>query len=121
MKPLRIFLTALAAAAVVFFLPHLVGFARSIAPESSATSSKAASIPSSPGDPSNDKSDEKISTTPLAQNAPVAAGPSQSEPDKPQVFGESGPVTMEQIPPGRFRKQLLSLPEGPRLFALKRL
>lgn len=121
MKLMRIFLTALAAAAVVFFLPHLVGFARSIAPESSAASSKASPITSSPRNPSNNKSEEKISTTPLAQNAPVASGPSQSEPDKPQVFGESGPVTMDQIPPGRFRKQLLGLPEGPRLFALKRL
>ena len=121
MKLMRIFLTALAAVAVVFLLPHLVVVARSIAPDSSAASSKPSTINSNPGNPSNNKSNEKTSTTPLAQDSPATAGPPKSESDKPQIFGKSGPVTIDQIPPGRFRKQLLNLPEGSRLFALKRL
>jgi len=41
--------------------------------------------------------------------------------NQPLVFGETWPVTLEQIPPGRFRKQLLSLQESARQAALKRL
>ena len=59
-----------------------------------------------------------------AQGALTAsASPSSpaSTADKPQVFGTKGPVTMDQIPQGRFRRELAKLSEPSRQAALQKL
>lgn len=41
--------------------------------------------------------------------------------ESPQIFGEQGPVTIEQVPRGRFRRELLDLDEFARRAALNKL
>ena len=41
--------------------------------------------------------------------------------EKPQIFGADGPVTMDQVPRGRFRRELLALEEPARQAALRKL
>ena len=125
MNPLRFFVTLFTATAAVFFLPDIVTFARNLAPK----------IPSAPqiASPAGTNSQSGIQAnsgekSDLDQGAQNPVGSSSAQNTQPgiianhaSVFGESGPVTIEQIPPGRFRKQLLSLNESARNVALKRL
>lgn len=41
--------------------------------------------------------------------------------ESPQIFGEQGPVTIEQVPRGQFRRELLALEEAARQAALDKL
>ena len=41
--------------------------------------------------------------------------------EKPQIFGADGPMTMDQVPRGRFRRELLALQEPARQAALRKL
>ena len=41
--------------------------------------------------------------------------------EKPQIFGADGPVTMDQVPRGRFRRELVALEEPARQAALRKL
>jgi hypothetical protein len=41
--------------------------------------------------------------------------------EKPQIFGADGPVTIDQVPRGRFRRELIALKEPARQAALRKL
>lgn len=116
MKMLKIFLLAAVCGlggGLWFFLTHSPFGQSSTRPDSS--SSYQVSKDSSLDQQAADNSVNSVQITrPLAQ-AVVSAS------SKPMVFGENGPVTIESVPRGRFRNQLMGISPAAREKALKAL
>ena len=58
---------------------------------------------------------------PGALTASASPSSPDSDSEEPSVFGMKGPVTMDQIPQGRFRRDLAKLSEPSRKAALQKL
>lgn len=116
MKILKIFLLAVVCALGVglwFFLTHSPS-GQSLQRQNPSHSAQA-SKDAQPDQKADDGSDDSVQkSSPLAQ-AVVSAS------SKPMVFGENGPVTIESVPRGRFRKQLMGISPAAREKALKAL
>ena len=109
---------AFLAGALVYCLPELVGFGRRISGKSlNANTDKKGLEPSSSSAPtvtsrtlSGDVNAPSVSRSASADSMPRAL-----------VFGENGPVTLDDVPKGRFHYQLARLSPEARNFALKKL
>lgn len=132
MKPLGLFLTALIAITAILILPDAAKTVFNLQNISNSTKSAFSDRSSETGAAAANKPNREVPATGNAspQSDSLQGNvPTQSETDavksgaakKPLVFGEAGPVTIDQIPMGRFREQLLALPEAARDAALKRL
>jgi len=111
----RILLVIAAAVAGVLFLPKLVHLAREIPQKIEHAKSGESDTLNSPGASAQSVNPTQTSSIQPSSGSIIAAA------QRPLVFGEAGPVTLDQIPPGHFRKQLLSLPESIQQQVLKRL
>ena len=110
-----IFLVVAVAVAGILFLPELVHLAREIPQKIEHAKSGQGAALNSPGASAQSVNPTKTSSIQPSSGSIIAAA------QRPLVFGEAGPVTLDQIPPGHFRKQLLSLPESIQQQVLKRL
>jgi hypothetical protein len=106
------------AGALVYCLPELVGFGRRISGKSlNANTDKKGLEPSGSSAPT-------VNSRTLSGdvNAPSAsASLSVDSIPRALVFGENGPVTLDDVPKGRFHYQLARLSPEARNFALKKL
>lgn len=132
MKRLVLFCTALIAITAIMILPDAAKTVFNLQNIGNSAKNAFSDRSSETGAAVANKPSEAHSATvnALSQSDSLQGNvPTRSEADsgeggaaqKPLVFGEAGPATMDQIPRGRFREQLLALPEAARNAALKRL
>ena len=117
MKFLKVFIALLFLAALILFLPDAF---KKIADHKNSDPTGRQSLNGLDQSSANNFTKQDANhgsslSSPASTSLPDANG------DSPVIFGERGPVTIDQIPAGRFRYQLLALPEAPRNAALKRL
>ncbi|MBX3737538.1 MAG: immunoglobulin domain-containing protein [Candidatus Didemnitutus sp.] len=105
MKVLRI--TALVAIAVALAVGWRVFSHRQLPAKASAGSAVAQDAP--------------VRATPVAAGAAATAAPATAGADLPAIFGVRGPVTLDEVPTGRFREQLGKLKPAARVQALAAL
>lgn len=130
MKTLKLFLTVLGAIVAILVFPHAAKTAFTFqkawsgSPDGKQTNHQTLAGPAATENArSADQTSVNGSPNPESHPSPQtgSASPNEAQEKRAMVFGERGTVTIDHIPPGRFREQLLALPEAPRRAALARL